>query len=111
MTGNVEQLLHSSTPLSLTTRMKMARDAAQGMAWLHGSNPTIIHRDLKSSNLLFTEKEGHYTIKVCDFGLSQLFDKGDMLRDGDQVGAEFFFWIFVMGLRRFSDPHSGWLLR
>ena len=63
----------------------MARDAAQGMAWLHGSNPTIIHRDLKSSNLLFTEKEGHYTIKVCDFGLSQLFDKGDMLRDGDQV--------------------------
>jgi len=85
MTGNVEQLLHSKTPLSLTTRMKMARDAAQGMAWLHGSNPAIIHRDLKSSNLLFTEKEGQYTIKVCDFGLSQLFSKGEMLRDADQV--------------------------
>jgi serine/threonine protein kinase len=38
--------------LSLFQRMKMAKDAALGMNWLHSSNPIFIHRDLKLSNLL-----------------------------------------------------------
>lgn len=33
----------------------MAKDAALGMNWLHCNNPTFIHRDLKSSNLLIDE--------------------------------------------------------
>jgi serine/threonine protein kinase len=41
--------------LSLTIRMKMARDAALGMNWLHLSTPKFIHRDLKTSNLLVDE--------------------------------------------------------
>ena len=32
--------------------MKMAKDAAQGMAWLHGGTPVCLHRDFKTSNLL-----------------------------------------------------------
>jgi hypothetical protein len=36
--GDVEHLLHDkSKDLSLYFRMKMAKDAAQGMAWLHGT--------------------------------------------------------------------------
>jgi serine/threonine protein kinase len=53
MQNNVEELLRSNIPLSLTDRMRMARDAARGMAWLHGSNPKIIHRDLKTSSMFF----------------------------------------------------------
>lgn len=34
-------------PLSNITKLKMARDAAFGMNWLHCSNPVFIHRDLK----------------------------------------------------------------
>jgi serine/threonine protein kinase len=46
--GDLETMLHdTSVHLSLTLRMKMARDAALGMNWLHGGTPKFIHRDLK----------------------------------------------------------------
>ncbi|KAB5538379.1 hypothetical protein DKX38_015912 [Salix brachista] len=46
-------------------RISMAR----GMNYLHHYNPPIIHRDLKSSNLLVDK---NWTVKVGDFGLSRL---------------------------------------
>eukprot|EP00013_Stygamoeba_regulata_P025087 CAMPEP_0177645050 /NCGR_PEP_ID=MMETSP0447-20121125/9037_1 /TAXON_ID=0 /ORGANISM="Stygamoeba regulata, Strain BSH-02190019" /LENGTH=607 /DNA_ID=CAMNT_0019147497 /DNA_START=249 /DNA_END=2072 /DNA_ORIENTATION=+ len=99
MDGNVEQLLRSRVPLSLTTCMKMARDAAKGMAWLHGAEPKIIHRDLKSSNLLYTENEGNYVIKVCDFGLSELFSKDEVKQDqGRAIGSPL--WMAPEVMRR-----------
>ncbi|KAG1326176.1 RGS domain-containing serine/threonine-protein kinase A [Cocos nucifera] len=42
---------------------------ARGMNYLHHFNPPIIHRDLKSSNLLVDK---NWTVKVADFGLSRL---------------------------------------
>ena len=43
--GSLGQLLHSSLPLSLDLRMRMCRDIAAGMAWLHAHKPApIIHR-------------------------------------------------------------------
>ncbi|GFP88128.1 serine/threonine-protein kinase ctr1 [Phtheirospermum japonicum] len=50
-------------------RLSMAYDVANGMNYLHNHNPPIVHRDLKSPNLLVDE---NYTVKVCDFGLSRL---------------------------------------
>lgn len=50
-------------------RLHMAFDVAKGMNYLHKRNPPIVHRDLKSPNLLVDKK---YTVKVCDFGLSRL---------------------------------------
>lgn len=71
--GTLEDRLHgteSSQPLSWKARLKIALDAAKGLEYLHGDcNPTIIHRDVKSSNILLTEK---LVAKVADFGFSKL---------------------------------------
>jgi hypothetical protein len=48
---------------------KVASGAARGMTYLHGGTPPVLHRDLKSANLLLDES---YNAKVCDFGLSRL---------------------------------------
>jgi serine/threonine protein kinase len=56
-------------------RVKIARDIARGMDYLH-SKAGVIQRDLKSANLLVTRG---FDIKVADFGLSrQLAEPGRM---------------------------------
>ncbi|EGR28558.1 protein kinase domain protein [Ichthyophthirius multifiliis] len=53
----------------------MSKDIANGMIYLHNLTPPIIHRDLKSLNLLldvpFNEDSFNYNIKIADFGLSR----------------------------------------
>ncbi|KAG7357328.1 protein tyrosine kinase [Nitzschia inconspicua] len=56
-----------SWPFELVKRVSCG--AARGMAYLHGGKPPVLHRDLKSANLLLDES---YNSKVCDFGLSRL---------------------------------------
>ena len=39
----------------------------------------IIHRDLKPENILITQNnKGFIRIKICDFGTSQIFQKGEV---------------------------------
>ncbi|RWW14173.1 hypothetical protein GW17_00022073 [Ensete ventricosum] len=42
---------------------------ARGMNYLHNCTPVIVHRDLKSPNLLVDK---NWVVKVCDFGLSRM---------------------------------------
>ena len=51
-----------------------ALDAAKGMMYLHSNDPPLVHRDLKSPNLLVDDK---FTVKVADFGVTK-FLKGSM---------------------------------
>ncbi|XP_068658828.1 serine/threonine-protein kinase CTR1-like [Aristolochia californica] len=69
--GSLYRLLHkpgAREVLDERRRLNMAYDVAKGMNYLHKRNPPIVHRDLKSPNLLVDKK---YTVKVCDFGLSR----------------------------------------
>ncbi|CAN7086291.1 unnamed protein product, partial [Brassica oleracea var. botrytis] len=68
--GSLFRLFHKSGPreqLDERRRLSMAYDVAKGMNYLHNHNPLIVHRDLKSPNLLVDKK---YTVKVCELGLS-----------------------------------------
>ncbi|KAG0607368.1 hypothetical protein M758_8G023000 [Ceratodon purpureus] len=72
--GSLHQQLHDHErpPLSFEIRFKIAQDVAQGLEYLHhGANPPIIHRDVKSANVLLDEK---LSAKVADFGIFKLAD-------------------------------------
>ncbi|XP_042046635.1 receptor-like serine/threonine-protein kinase ALE2 isoform X2 [Salvia splendens] len=76
--GSVESHLHgpdrSLGPLDWDARLKIALGAARGLAYLHeDSNPRVIHRDFKASNVLL---EDDYTPKVSDFGLAREATEG-----------------------------------
>ncbi|XP_077253698.1 proline-rich receptor-like protein kinase PERK8 [Tasmannia lanceolata] len=52
------------------TRVKVAAGAARGIAYLHEDcHPRIIHRDIKSSNILL---DNNFEARVADFGLAKL---------------------------------------
>ncbi|CAN7098789.1 unnamed protein product [Brassica rapa subsp. narinosa] len=68
--GSLYRLIHRpNNQLDERKRLRMALDAARGMNYLHSCNPVIVHRDLKSPNLLVDK---NWVVKVCDFGLSRM---------------------------------------
>ncbi|KAG8085113.1 hypothetical protein GUJ93_ZPchr0010g9338 [Zizania palustris] len=70
--GTLSEALYGikGVQLDWNRRLKIALGSARGLAYLHDhANPPIIHRDVKSSNILLDEK---MTAKVADFGLSLL---------------------------------------
>ncbi|EOA12859.1 hypothetical protein CARUB_v10025827mg [Capsella rubella] len=60
----------SGIRLDWTRRLKIALGSGKGLAYLHElADPPIIHRDIKSNNILLDE---NLTAKIADFGLSKL---------------------------------------
>ncbi|GAU49776.1 hypothetical protein TSUD_141660 [Trifolium subterraneum] len=104
--GNLKECLseNHSHCLSWERRLQIAIDAAEGLDYLHhGCKPPIIHRDVKSANILLSED---LEAKIADFGLSKVFKNSDNLNaestmilvdDGNEKSA-------IMGTMGYLDP-------
>lgn len=76
MQANVSDILRTKAiKLDLGMKIRIALEIAKGMNFLH-SHCNLIHRDLKSLNLLAVVKDDvDLIIKICDFGVSRVIDK------------------------------------
>jgi len=75
LSRSLVDLLPDNEPLDWNTRMRIAVGAARGLNYLHHeAEPSVIYRDLKSSNILLDE--GFYP-KLSDFGLAKFGPTGD----------------------------------
>ncbi|KAI4342897.1 hypothetical protein MLD38_027462 [Melastoma candidum] len=76
--GNLEQWLHGANHiqgyLTWEARMKILVGTAKALAYLHEAiEPKVVHRDIKSSNILIDDE---FNAKVSDFGLAKLLGEG-----------------------------------
>ncbi|GFP97314.1 probable serine/threonine-protein kinase at1g01540 [Phtheirospermum japonicum] len=74
--GNLDQWLHGDvgevSPLTWEIRMNIIIGTAKGLAYLHeGLEPKVVHRDIKTSNILL-DRQWH--TKLSDFGLAKLLN-------------------------------------
>uniref|UniRef100_A0A7N0VCE8 non-specific serine/threonine protein kinase n=1 Tax=Kalanchoe fedtschenkoi TaxID=63787 RepID=A0A7N0VCE8_KALFE len=71
--------------LNWETRVKIAQGATRGLAYLHLScQPHIVHRDIKSSNILLDE---NFEAHLADFGLARLIFPNETHVTTDLVGT------------------------
>jgi len=79
--GSLYYLLHvQKEKLAFKEVIRIAKEISEGLNYLHLCSPKIIHRDIKSSNILVNEAK---SIKIADFGISKETTTGS---DGTMTG-------------------------
>ncbi|KAJ3678962.1 hypothetical protein LUZ61_021126 [Rhynchospora tenuis] len=67
-----DKLTDNARPLTWKQRVRIAYESALGLEYLHKAcNPPLIHRDVKTSNILLN---ANLEAKIADFGLSRAFN-------------------------------------
>lgn len=71
--GSLHHLLHvRKLQLPLLHALNMCLQVADGVMYLHAQTPTVVHRDLKSLNVVL---DLSLNIKICDFGLTEPMER------------------------------------
>jgi serine/threonine protein kinase len=71
--GSLHHLLHvRKLQLPPLHAINMCLQLADGVMYLHSQNPTVVHRDLKSLNVVL---DMNLNVKICDFGLTESMER------------------------------------
>jgi serine/threonine protein kinase len=92
--GSLYKLLHSKKEISWLRRLDISKQIAIGLEYLHSQK--IIHRDLKSLNVLIKGQEA----KLADFGLSKLKIETNSTIVVQQAGGGSLYWLAPELMRR-----------
>lgn len=75
--GSLFDIMHDEhSALTWPKCLSISLDIAQGMTYLHAHNPPILHRDLKSLNILVDE---NWRGKVADFGMTRFHEQDQIM--------------------------------
>jgi serine/threonine protein kinase len=81
--GSLFDILYKEkVKVGMSLMVKLSKDIAKGVNYLHRLKPMIIHRDLKSNNILV---DTDWTAKIADFGLSKI--KGEASQVTGMLGT------------------------
>ena len=64
---------HSRESVPLAVKVDILHQVAQGLAYLHGQRPSVVHRELSPNNILINL--GSMTAKLSDFGVAHVFSQ------------------------------------
>ncbi|CAL5048247.1 unnamed protein product [Urochloa decumbens] len=91
--GSLDRWLHhrdregAPAPLDWPTRLAIAIDAAKGLSYMHHNcAQPIVHRDVKSSNILL---DPDFQAKIADFGLARILVKSGEPESVSAIGGTF----------------------
>lgn len=96
----LRELLTQEAPLHPERAFRFLEQIARGLAAAHAAG--VVHRDLKPANIFVAGRPGHETLKLLDFGLARMIDRGDftqLTRAGDLIGSPAF-----MAPEQIRDP-------
>ncbi len=83
--GSLNDLLHiKKTQLERSEQYRLASEICEGVAYLHSLTPPVVHRDLKTMNIVLDKNNG---AKICDFGLTVSMDSTHISRAGSEGGS------------------------
>uniref|UniRef100_A0A803KVT2 non-specific serine/threonine protein kinase n=2 Tax=Chenopodium quinoa TaxID=63459 RepID=A0A803KVT2_CHEQI len=106
--GSLGDVLHGEKGgeiLDWSRRFAIALGAAQGLAYLHHDCvPAIIHRDVKSNNILLDDK---FLPRIADFGLAKPMIKPRGMEDGESAEA----MSRIAGSYGYIAPEYGYTLK
>ncbi|KAL1560643.1 receptor-like protein kinase HSL1 [Salvia divinorum] len=108
--GSLGDLLHKAAKslLDWPTRFKIALDAAEGLSYLHhDSVPPVVHRDVKSNNILLDKDFG---AKIADFGVAKVVKSKNGLESMSVIAGSYGYiapeYAYTLRVNEKSDIYS-----
>lgn len=102
---DIKSILESKTKFSLIQVRKIFKQLLYGISMLHDN--FIIHRDLKTSNLLLNKKG---VLKVCDFGMARLYNVKSKLMSKEVVTLWYRPPEILLGQKNYTSSVDIWAL-